>query len=158
VLYFGASNYVDGLARATTTAYNWSLTLQGKKDFDPRRDTLILDSFIGAPSNYDSRKFSEAEKKIETIKARLKNLENNPVGTEKYLDAHPMDMALVEFYNSSTNQALRDVRGIMNDIRRNREMTPKEKKEQLDQLQPVQNTIKRSLVSVFNQLGELEDR
>jgi hypothetical protein len=123
-----------------------------------RRDTLILDSFVGAPSNYDSRKFSEAEKKIETIKARLKNLENNPVGTAKYLDAHPMDMALVEFYNSSTNQALRDVRGIMNDIRRNREMTPKEKKEQLDQLQPVQNTIKRSLVSVFNQLGELEER
>jgi hypothetical protein len=158
VLYFFASNYVDGLARATTTAYNWKLTLQGKKDFDPRRDTLILDSFIGAPSNYDSRKFSEAEKKIETIKLRLKNLEKNPVALDKYLDAHPMDMALVQFYNSSTNQALRDVRGFMNDIREDRTTTPKEKKEQLDQFQPVQNTIKRSLVSVFNQMGDLENR
>ena len=158
VLYFGASNYVDGLARATTTAYNWGLTLQGKKDFDPRRDTLILDSFIGAPSNYDSRKFSEAEKKIETIKARLANLENNPVGLNKYLDAHPMDMALVQYYNQSTNQTLRDVRGYMNDIRRDREMTPKEKKEQLDQFQPIQNAIKRDLVSIYTQMGDLDNR
>jgi chaperonin cofactor prefoldin len=158
VLYFGASNYVDGLARATTTAYNWKLTLQGKKDFDPRRDTLVLDSFIGAPSNYDSRKFSEAEKKIETIKLRLKNLEKNPEALDKYLDAHPMDMALVKYYNKSTNQALRDVRGFMNDIREDRTTTPKEKKEQLDQFQPIQNAIKRDLVSIYNQMGDLENR
>jgi len=158
VLYFFASNYVDGLARATTTAYNWKLTLQGEKDFDMRRDTLILDSFVGAPSNYDSKKFSEAEKKIEAIKLRLKNLEKNPVALDKYLDAHPMDMALVKYYNKSTNQALRDVRGYMNDIREDRTTTPKEKKEQLDQFQPIQNAIKRDLVSIYTQMGDLDNR
>ena len=69
-----------------------------------------------------------------------------------------MDMALVKYYNKSTNQALRDVRGYMNDIREDRTTTPKEKKEQLDQFQPIQNAIKRDLVSIYNQMGDLEDR
>jgi hypothetical protein len=157
-LYFFANNYVDGLARVGASAWDWSLIASGKKDFEMRRGTLVLDSFIGAPSNYDSKLYSEAEKKIKNIDARLKNLENNPEALARYLESHPTDMALVQYYNSSSQQELRDVREIMNNIRENRELTPKEKKEQLDVFQPVQNTIKRNLVSVYNQIGDLENR
>ena len=46
-LYFFANNYVDGASKVVQNANNIRLWLGDQKDFNPKTDTMLLDSFFG---------------------------------------------------------------------------------------------------------------
>ncbi|NBW18512.1 MAG: hypothetical protein EBR82_62125, partial [Caulobacteraceae bacterium] len=56
-LYFFLNNYLDGMSRLGAWVYNTAHTLAGNRDFDFKTDTLLLDAYLKAPSNYDARQY-----------------------------------------------------------------------------------------------------
>jgi hypothetical protein len=149
-MYFFANNYLDGVSRLGHGAYNMSLVGAGDKEFNPKTDTLIFDSFFGAPSNIDAREYSKVEKEILNIKSRLNSLEaNNPERYSNYIENNPTHLALVDLYDKQTNQTLRDLRQEANTYRRMPGLTPKERNELVKNTVQMQNLIKRDLLNAF---------
>lgn len=149
-LYFFANNYLDGVSRLGHGAHNLALVAAGDKEFNPKTDTLIFDSFFGAPSNIDAREFSNVEKQILNIQSRLKTLEaNHPEQYVKYVEKNPMHPAVVDAYNQQVNQTLRDLREQANVYRRMQGLTPKERNELVKNVVQMQNLVKRNILDMF---------
>jgi hypothetical protein len=153
-LYFFANNYLDGVSRLGAGAMNIGMVTAGSKEFNPKTDTVMFDSFFGAPSNIDAREFSNVEKKILDIKKRLNTLEaNNPDQYVRYIEKNPMHQALVDTYDHEVNQVLRDLRQEANVYRRMTGLTPKERNELVKNTVQVQNLVKRNLLDIFEMYG-----
>ena len=149
-LYFFANNYLDGVSRLGAGAMNIGMVAAGEKEFNPKTDTLMFDSFFGAPSNIDAREFSNVEKQILNIQSRLKTLEaNHPEQYVKYVEKNPMHPAVVDAYNQQVNQTLRDLREQANVYRRMQGLSPKERNELVKNVVQMQNLVKRNILDMF---------
>jgi len=145
-LYFFANNYLDGISRAASTTWGIGNIMVGRKDFDPRTDTFLLDAYIKGPSNYDARQFGKVEDQIKDMERDYKSLE----GTDRfgeYLEKNPNDKAVIDFYNSYVNGTLRDLREQANVVRRDRSMNPQEKRDTIRLIIEQQNRIKSAFVN-----------
>jgi hypothetical protein len=151
-MYFFANNYVDGMAKALTGVSNLGLTLTGKKDFDLKNDTLFLSSFIGSKSNVDAREFSKAETRIKTMEKRINALKDKPEMFREYMEENASDYYLVQYYNSTVNGPIRDLRAMANKIRTDKDMDLRERKERLDEVIKLQNMVKRNVLDTFESI------
>jgi hypothetical protein len=152
-MYFFANNYVDGMAKALTGVSNLGLTLTGKKDFDLKNDTLFLSSFIGSKSNVDAREFSKAETRIKTMEKRINALKDKPEMFREYMEENASDYYLVQYYNSTVNGPIRDLRAMANKIRTDKDMDLRERKERLDEVIKLQNMVKRNVLDTFESIS-----
>jgi hypothetical protein len=147
-MYFFANNYLDGASRVAATTWGLGNVMIGRKDFDPRTDTFLLDMYLKAPSNYDSRMFSEAEKRIRQMEKDYKAVEGT-ANMADYMRENPMDKTVVNFYNSYVNGSLRDLRAEANRVRKDKTMSPAEKTQQLRVLTKQQNQIKSAFTTAI---------
>jgi len=67
----------------------------------------------------------------------------------QYMQDNPMDKAVIDFYNSYVNGALRDLRAQGNQIRRDKTMTPAQKKQQLQLITKQQNQVKSAFTTAL---------
>jgi hypothetical protein len=148
-MYFFANNYVDGLSRIIHNSYGIGMTVAGQKEFNPKTDTMVFDSFFGAPSNVDAREFSKVENQIKDRERKLNMFKSDPERYADYVMEHPMDEAIVELYNKAVGGQLNDLREQANIFRKMPGLTPKERQEYLDPIKAQQNLYKRHLISVF---------
>ena len=155
-LYFFANNYADGAARLAHTFGDFAYLARGEKEFDPRHDTLLFDSFFGAPSNFDAREFSSVEKQIQEMEKRLKGFKDNPVMEAKYMAANPMAEHLVDVYNKGVGRDLKELRTEANEIRAMK-ISPKTKEAMLKNIIRAQNLEKRFLIEEFKAYGRSEE-
>lgn len=152
-LYFFANNYLDGVSRLGAGAMNIGMVGAGNKEFNPKTDTVLFDSFFGAPSNIDARQFSDAEKKIESIKKRMDTLKvNNPDGYADYISKNPTHPFVVDTYNRQVNQTLRDLREQANKYRRMPDLTVKERTDLVKNIVNSQNLVKRNILNMMDAL------
>ena len=153
-MYFFANNYGDGLMRLAQTGYNYGLLAAGEKAFNPKTDTVLFDSFFGAPSNYDARQFSEVEKQILSKQQKLNMFkDSNPEAYARYVEKNPMDEYIVEHYNKVINQDLKKLREEANIYRRMPGLTPKERTEAVKNVVKFQNLVKRGIIEDFEMMG-----
>ena len=145
-LYFFSNNYLDGISRVAATTWGIGNIMVGRKDFDPRTDTFLLDAYIKGPSNYDARQFAKVEDQIKDMERDYKSLEGTDRFSE-YLEKNPNDGAVIDFYNSYVNGALRDLREQANIVRRDRSMNPQEKRNTIRLIVEQQNRIKSAFVN-----------
>ena len=145
-LYFFSNNYLDGISRAVATTWGIGNIMVGRKDFDPRTDTFLLDAYIKGPSNYDARQFAKVEDQIKDMERDYKSLEGTDRFSE-YLEKNPNDGAVIDFYNSYVNGALRDLREQANIVRRDRSMNPQEKRNTIRLIVEQQNRVKSAFVN-----------
>jgi hypothetical protein len=155
-IYFFASNYVDGMAKALTGTVNLGLTITGQKDFDLKNDTLFLNSFFGSKSNVDAREFSKVENQIKGIEKRVNALKDKPEQFEQYMNENPTDYYLVQFYNQQINGSLKTLRTQANQIRVNKDMNIRERKERLDEIIKMENLVKRQLLNNFESISNIK--
>jgi hypothetical protein len=156
-MYFFANSYVSGLARLAHGSVNIGMVSEAEKDFNPKTDTMLFDSFFGTPSNVDAREFAEAEQKILDIQKRLKTMEEyQPEQYAKYVEKNPMHPFIVESYNVKVNQVLRDLRKEANVYRRMPGLTPKERTDIVKNYVSMQNLVKRDILNTLEAYG-LED-
>ena len=149
-MYFFANNYANGLTRLVHNSYNIGLVGAGEKEFNPKTDTLLFDSFFGAKSNFDARQFSKVENQIKDMERKLNMFKTDPVRYMDYVTEHPFDQAVVDFYNKAINGDLKETRALANQYRRMTDISPKERKELLENVKEQQNLIKRNLIQVFD--------
>ena len=152
-MYFFASNYFDGMAKMASSATNLGLSVAGEKEFDLKNDVVFISSFIGSKSNIDAREFSSVEKKVQELEKRINALKDRPEQLDKFMDANPDAYAAVQFYNSQVNGSLRQIRAAANQVRASKELSIKERKEQLKELTTMSNQVKHQLVLVFEDMG-----
>jgi hypothetical protein len=154
-MYFFANNYADGLTRLIHNSYNIGMVGTMQKDFNPKTDTLAFDMFFGAKSNFDAREFSKAENIIKDKERKLNMFKNQPERYMDYIAANPYDQGIVDIYNKGVNGDLKKVRELANKYRAMPDLTPKERKELLDNVKEQQNLIKRHLIEVFKSYDDL---
>jgi len=152
-MYFFASNYADGAAKMATAATNLGLTVTGQKGFDPKNDMPLIGSFIGTKSNVDAREFSKVEEQVKAFDKRINALKDKPELLDSYLKTHENEYAAVQFYNDSVNGQLRQLRAAANQIRASDELTPRERKLQLEEINGISNIVKRQLLNTFEDMG-----
>ena len=111
-MYFFASNYIDGMAKALTGVTNLGLAVTGQKEVDLKNDTLFLNSFFGTKSNVDAREFSQVENKIKAMEKRVNAVKDKPDLFASYMQDNPTDLYLVDFYNKQVNGSLRQLRSL----------------------------------------------
>jgi hypothetical protein len=148
-MYFFANNYADGLTRLIHNSYNIGMVGTGQKEFNPKTDTLAFDSFFGAKSNFDAREFSKIENQIKDKERKLNMFKNDPERYMDYVSANPFDQGIVDMYNKGVNGDLKKARELANKYRAMPGLTPKERKELLDNVKEQQNLIKRNLINSF---------
>ena len=148
-MYFFLNNYVDGQSRIAQNGFNLGLFVAGDKQFDAKHDLMLVDSFIGKKSNFDAREFAAVENQIKDKEKRLKMFAADPEQYAKYIEAYPLDLAIVDTYNKQVNGTLNKVRAQLNVIRRSPDYSPKERKELIEDLTSVQNLIKRGMIDTF---------
>jgi hypothetical protein len=149
VMYFFANNYLDGLSRVIHNSYGIGMVAAGEKEFNPKTDTMVLDSFFGAPSNVDAREFSKVENKIKDKERKLNMFKSDPERYAEYVMENPIDEALVAIYNKAVGGQLNKLNEQANIYRKMPDLTPKERKELLDPIKAQQNLYKRHLISLF---------
>ena len=148
-MYFFANNYVDGLSRVIHNSYGIGMVAAGQKEFNPKTDTMVLDSFFGAPSNVDAREFSKVENQIKDRERKLNMFKSDPERYAEYVMEHPMDEAIVDIYNKAVGGQLNALREQANVYRKMPGLTPKERQEYLDPIKAQQNLYKRHLIGIF---------
>lgn len=152
-MYFFANAYADALAKMGQTSFNLYLDAVGEKDFNLKTDTLVLERFIGAKSNYDSRKWAAIEKDMEQRKNNLSELKDNPEQYFAYLESHPLDEMLVEMYNADVGGELKALRSEAKEIRRDPNLDVRTKTEMLNTVKLQQDLIKMQLVDLYKSFG-----
>ena len=153
--YFFANNYLDGVSRIAHNTTNLFLTLEGKKDFDAKSELFFLDSYIGKKSNFDAREFTKVENQILDKRTRMNALENNPEQYIKYIEKNPMDPIIVEIYNKNIGGDIKKIRSQLQYLRSLSmdQMSPKDKKPLVDDLNLMQNLLKRNMIDVFKEFN-----
>jgi len=148
-MYFLVNNYVDGLGRVTSFLYNWLNIARGDKNFDIKSDTLVMDAFFKTTSNYDSRQFSDVEKKIREMMKRYKAAEADPEKLDKYLMSNPYDKQIIDYYNKFLAGDIKKIRTELNRIRESN-MSQKERESEIRALMKHQDYLKAAFISVLD--------
>lgn len=148
---FFLNNYADAPNHIAENSWNLYLTATGDKDFDAKKDTFLLRSFIGRNSNFDAREFAKAEAEIKALAQKVKTFEDfgTPEQLDNFYDKNPNADILIDTYNAGVNGRLRRLRQERNEIMRDRTLTPKQRKEYLDDIRLEENYIKKGLVEDF---------
>ena len=148
---FALNNYADGINHLAENSYNMFLTATGDKEFDAKKDTFILRSFIGRNSNYDARKFAEAEKEIKNLAQRMKTFEDlgTPEQVLRFYQKNPNADILVDIYNRGVNGELKRLQSERKQLMLDKSLTPKERDRYVDDIRTQENYIKKLLVEDF---------
>jgi dUTPase len=98
---FFATGYLDGPASILADAVNIGLVLNSAKDFDPKTDTVFLDSFIGTKIEPVLIKFNKANTRLEVLKRGYDTAMNspNPELRTRFLREYPNAPAIIAVYN-----------------------------------------------------------
>lgn len=148
---FVLNNYADAPNHIADNSYNLFLTATGDKEFDAKKDTFVLRSFIGRNSNYDARKFAEAEKGIKELAQQLKTFEDlgTPEQVLRFYRKNPNADILVDIYNKGVNGELRKLQSERKELMLDRTLTPKQRDRYVEDIRTQENYIKKLLVEDF---------
>lgn len=153
-LYFFANSYLDGMSRIVHNGYGAGLMLAGEKEFDVKHDVPLIDSFIGSRTDIDAREFNKTRSYVENAEKKINMFKVNPEKFVDYITKRPMDVPIVETFNSEKAKGLKDLEEQAKFIRVNRAMSPKEKTELLKENKLLQNMVKRNITNNIEMLKE----
>jgi hypothetical protein len=84
------------------------------------------------------------------MERKLNMFKTDPIRYIDYISEHPFDQGIVDLYNKAVNGDLKETRELANNYRRMADLSPKERKELLDNVKEQQNLIKRNLIEMFS--------
>jgi len=144
-MQFFANNYVAGIATLTHAVTGTAQTLAGQKDFDLKTDLPVFGSLLGHAADADARQYNDTSNEIQNIKTRLSTLmnTNNQAAYSKFVAEHPSAPMLVKQYDLLTNR-MNKYNRMLNDVRAS-DMTPKERKQRVDDLRSMRSLYMKQL-------------
>ena len=157
-MYFFANNLADGWTRIMQNTYGLGLTLAGQKDFDPKRDLQIFDSFLSKYSKADQRAYGRVRSIVETKQRRLDANKNNPEVYQRYVNNNPLDPIIVETFNTIEAKKINPARNEVNKIRRMPNLTPKERNDLLEPRKEVLDAYTKGLTAEIEVMLEIAEK
>jgi hypothetical protein len=153
------NTYADGLNVLAEGAFGLALALKDEKELDLKKDVPIFKRFIGRMSNFDAREFSEAERWIREKAPKYKAYRDirSPEEYDEYVEKNPTVPIISAMYDNVLNGTLSTLSEQRKLILRNRELTPKERQESLDEIDYNINAVKRNFVESYKYIREEED-
>jgi hypothetical protein len=153
-MYFFANSYLDGLSKIGEIFYSWYNLAKDEKEFNIKTDAALFGSFFGAKTNVDSREYGEIEKRIKELDKRLYTLDTQAPDRAAAFDArNPLARSLVDAYKARQGE-LSKLRAEANEIRRNTQLSQKDREELLRIAIMQQNILKHEMVMDFKAYGE----
>ncbi len=153
-LYFFANNYADGASKVVQNANNIRLWLGDQKDFNPKTDTMLLDSFFGTKSNFDAREWQRIEDDLKERSKYVKMLKDtHPAEYAEYMAKNPLDQMLTKMYNHDVNGRLKDLREQANKWRAMEGLDPRTRTALIKNIVLQQNFEKRRLIDLYKAYG-----
>jgi Large polyvalent protein associated domain 38 len=156
---YALNTYADGPNVLAERAFGLALALKGDKEIDLKKDVPIFKRFVGRMSNFDAREFSEAERWIKDEARTYKTFRDIRPAEEydEYVENHPSVPVISAMYDDVLNGTLSELAERRNLIMRDRELTPKERKELLDDVDYNINATKRNFVESYKAIREEEE-
>jgi hypothetical protein len=153
------NTYADGPNLAAENAFGLMLALKGEKDIDLKKDVPFIKRFIGRMSNFDAREFSEAERWIRKEAPKYKTFRDirPPEEYDRYVEKHPTVPIISAMYDNVLNGSLSQLSEQRKLILRDRDLTPKERQEYLDDIDYNINAVKRNFVESYRAIREEEE-
>ena len=153
------NTYADGPNVIAESSFNIALRLRDEKDADLKKDIPVFKRFVGRMSNFDAQEFSEAERWIREKAPIYKTFRDirPPEEYDRYVEKHPTVPVISAMYDNVLNGALSTLSEQRKLIQRNRELTPKERTEYLDDIDYNINATKRNFVESYRAIREEED-
>jgi hypothetical protein len=110
-------------------------------------------------SNFDAREFSEAEQWVRKEARKYKTFRDirSPEEYDEYVENHPSVPIISAMYDNVLNGSLSTLSEQRKLVLRNRELTPKERQEYLDDIDYNINAVKRNFVESYKYIREEED-
>jgi hypothetical protein len=153
-MYFFANSYLDGLSKIGEIFYSWYNLAKDEKEFNIKTDAALFGSFFGAKTNVDSREYGEIEKRIKELDKRLYTLDTQAPDRAAAFDArNPLARSLVDAYKARQGE-ISKLRAEANEIRRNTQLSQKDREELLRIAIMQQNILKHEMVMDFKAYGE----
>jgi hypothetical protein len=150
--HYFLTNYASGLVNGVSSVYGLSAWMMDKKDFEPKRDSILFSGFFGRQPSPDATKFARYERQVMDLQQRITKLQNlkDPIRYADYLVSNPRSLDIVDAYKAYKTQ-IDQVRETMNKIRDGKlgEMTPGMRKELIRQEEKRLNRLKGSFVTVY---------
>jgi hypothetical protein len=153
------NTYMDGPNVIAEGSFGLALALKDEKELDLKKDVPVFKRFIGRMSNFDAREFSEAEQWVRKEARKYKTFRDirSPEEYDEYVENHPSVPIISAMYDNVLNGSLSTLSEQRKLVLRNRELTPKERQEYLDDIDYNINAVKRNFVESYKYIREEED-
>ena len=153
ILRHFTSAYFDALGSFAADATDLASLTLGRREFNAKQDLLVLDSFIGAKTSYDAKRFAELGGDIKQMREKMNAAKNspNPDVALNYQMRNTKDQYMIDVYDQYISQ-INDVRNDMKKIRTSG-MQPKERDAALKEYRTYRDMLMRN---VTLQLDEIE--
>jgi hypothetical protein len=147
IMHFFGNNYIDGITKIGQNLYGMQLALRGQKEFTPKGDLLLLDSFFSKYSDLDQRAYSRTVTDIENLEAKI-NLfkDTNPYEYNDILAKNPFAPTVIDYYNGMKS-TLNDLNKQANIIRKQPGLNAKERSLRLEGIKDLQLVYKRNITA-----------
>ena len=147
IMHFFGNNYIDGVTKISQNLYGMQLALRGQKEFTPKGDLLLLDSFFSKYSDLDQRAYSRTVTDIENLEAKI-NLfkDTNPYEYNNILAKNPFAPTVIDYYNGMKS-TLNDLNKQANIIRKQPGLNAKERSLRLEGIKDLQLVYKRNITA-----------
>jgi len=147
IMHFFGNNYIDGVTKIGQNLYGMQLALRGQKEFTPKGDLLLLDSFFSKYSDLDQRAYSRTVTDIENLESKI-NLfkDTNPYEYNDILAKNPFAPTVIDYYNGMKS-TLNDLNKQANIIRKQPGLNAKERSLRLEGIKDLQLVYKRNITA-----------
>jgi hypothetical protein len=133
---YNIAGNLDSVVRATA--------LEGQKDIDVAKATMVLGGFSGTAANYDYRQYRELENEIKKYKSAIDTFkERNPDKYDEYADKYPGRISAVKYFDKAKNGELKK---LQSEAKKMDELPPKERQEALKENRKEQNAVLREII------------
>ena len=148
-MYFLANSYFDGVSRIAETTTGIYDLAGGKKEFNPKTDSILFSSFFGAKANVDNKEFASIQNQMLNKEKILNAVKTNPEQYMKYMAENPMDEGLVKAFNKDINGELKKLQTQAKQIRMMPDLSPKERQSMLEPNLLMQRLIKNNFIEKY---------
>jgi hypothetical protein len=146
-LYFFATHFVQAVNDIASTGYDIGSMLLGNKDAEDINWKPIFGSFISRTGNVDAREYYELQDLYENARKHVTEVQIKGDVARKNLG--PYDEAIVRAFNA-TNSRIQNLQERRNKLNRS-DLSPKEKKQQLEAVEAELNRAMRYTVDSIKQ-------
>lgn len=148
---FLLSTFIDAGAAMAADFYDLSDLFAGRRDFDPKQDLLIFDSFFGTKIDKDVSNYQEVRNKVERFRQGYTNAANSPRegAINRFVEEYPNAGGIAWRYNQLINDMNQYNKNLSTRLARAED--PRERQRIEDEARKTRRLQMRRIINMYEQ-------